>query len=151
MKIKFLGLSILICVICLNNITYGQTTRKSQQPVASSTAGLDFLNSYKGKYPAEVKLLNQPVIKKRLQKLLGTEYTFLKKIWQVESPIEIDNGLFYAWAMQAHQGGNPGAVIMADIKKNILYVGIRKNGEEKFYSEDGSPSPKKMIEWANEQ
>jgi hypothetical protein len=40
---------------------------------------------------------------------------------------------------------------MADLNKNVLYVGIRKNKDEKFYSEDGSMVPQKMQEWADEQ
>ena len=110
-----------------------------------------FLKKFEGKYPYEVKMLDHPVLKKRLQKLLGSEYDFLKSIWQVEAPIEINNGMFYAWAMEAHSGGDPGAVIMADINQNVLYVGIRKDKEEKFYSENGGKVPGKMQQWADEQ
>ena len=83
--------------------------------------------------------------------MLGPQYAFVKSIWEVETPIAITNGIFYAWGMKAHSGGDPGAVLMADLNKNVLYVGIRKNKDEKFYSEDGSMVPQKMQEWADEQ
>tara|TARA_R110002049_G_scaffold40270_2_gene122855 strand:+ start:687 stop:1301 length:615 start_codon:yes stop_codon:yes gene_type:complete len=112
---------------------------------------LSFLNAFDKKYPYEIKLLDKPVIKRRLEEMLGPQYAFVKSIWEVETPIAITNGIFYAWGMKAHSGGDPGAVLMADLNKNVLYVGIRKNKDEKFYSEDGSMVPQKMQEWADEQ
>ena len=112
---------------------------------------LSFLKAYNKKYPYEISLLDKPVIKKRLEVMLGPQYAFIKGIWEVESPITITNGIFFAWGMQAHSGGDPGAVLMADLNKNVLYVGIRKNNDEKFYSEDGSDVPQKMKDWADEQ
>ena len=112
---------------------------------------LSVLRSFGGKYPYEIKLLKNPALKKRLTELLGTElYAFVKRIRQVESPIEIDEGLFYSWAMQMHSGGNPSAVIMVDFEKDILYVGIRKDNVSTVYSEDGSKAPQKLIDWTNE-
>ncbi|OFY97069.1 MAG: hypothetical protein A2309_00530 [Bacteroidetes bacterium RIFOXYB2_FULL_35_7] len=108
------------------------------------------MNKYKGKYPDDVNLLDHPVIKKRLKKMIGKQYDYLKKIWEEEAPIEINNGLFYAYAMQAHSGGDPGAIIMADIKKNILYVGIRKNQNINIYSENRSKAPQRLLDWSME-
>ena len=112
---------------------------------------LDFMKKLKGKYPYEVKLLDNSILKKRLKQMLGSRFDFMKSIWEVETPIEIENGLFYAWAMQAHSGGDPGAVLMVDFYKNVLYVGIRENEKEKLYSEDGSLAPQRLQDWANEQ
>ncbi|MFI5185655.1 MAG: hypothetical protein ACHQF0_02960 [Chitinophagales bacterium] len=111
---------------------------------------LGFLADLNGQYPYDVKLLDNPILKRRLTKMLGAKYKFLKSIWNVETPIEINNNLFYAWAMQTHSGGDPGAVIMADLSKNVLYVGIRENARVKIYSEDGSEAPKKLQDWSKE-
>ena len=127
--------------------TDNQTTKQSDN---SSSENLDFLRKFDNKYPYEVKLLDNPILKKRLKKMLGSQYDFMKGNWQVETPIEITNGLFYAWGMQSHSGGDPSAVIMADISKNVLYVGIRKDSQEKIYSEDGSNAPRRLQDWANE-
>lgn len=40
---------------------------------------------------------------------------------------------------------------MADINKNILYVGIRKDEQVKIYTEDGSKAPQRLQDWANGQ
>jgi hypothetical protein len=53
--------------------------------------------------------------------------------------------------MQAHSGGEPGAVLMVDFSKDVVYAGIRENGDEKLYSEDGSDVPRRLREWADEQ
>lgn len=111
---------------------------------------LDFMMAWKGKYPYEVKPFENPILKKRLGLMLGNKFNYLKSIWEVETPIEIENKMLYAFGMQAHSGGDPGGVLMADISKNVLYVGIRKDTKASIYSEDGSTAPKKLKEWAVE-
>ena len=120
------------------------------QPATSVKNELSFLADLNGQYPYQVKLLNNPVLKRRLTKMLGSRFQFLKSIWNVETPIEINNNLFYAWAMQTHSGGDPSAVIMADLSKNVLYVGIRENGKTKIYSEDRTEAPQKLKDWSKE-
>ena len=110
-----------------------------------------FLADYDGEDPSAVDLLNQPVLKRRLRKLLGTQYSYVKGIWEVEAPMEVEDGLFYASAMQAHSGGDPSAVLMADIGRNTLYVGIRQEQQVQLYAEDGGDVPAKLQAWANEE
>jgi len=103
-----------------------QQTNNQQQSDNITKENLDFLIKLNGKYPHEVKLLDNPILKKRLKKMLGSQYNFMKSIWQVEIPIAINDGFFYVWAMQAHSGGDPGVILMADIEDNVLYVVIKK-------------------------
>jgi hypothetical protein len=133
------------------NQKYIKQATLQQSPRDTVKDNLDFLKKFSGKYPNEVKLLDNTVLKKRLKKLLGPQYDYLKSIWEVETAIEVEYGLFYAWGMKAHSGGDPGAVIMADIVTNVLYVGIRKDQNEKIYSEDDSEIPQRLKDWANEQ
>jgi len=117
---------------------------------ASPRKDLTALYRFQGKYPHDVKLLTQPVIKKRLKSLLGRQYAYMRSIWELEAPIEVEHGQLYAWGMQAHSGGNPSAVLMADIEQNVLYVGICQNHQVTFYSENGEDAPAKMQQWASE-
>jgi|GEM_PF-1378933 len=121
-------------------------------PAAHATAAgsLSFLEGLKGKYPHQIKLFDNEVLRPRLRKMLGSEYDFMIHVWEVETPIEIENGLLYAWGMQAHSGGDPGAVLMADLRKDVLYVAIRKDARVKVYSEDGSAVPQRLQDWADE-
>jgi hypothetical protein len=121
--------------------------------VAQQPGDLNFLKQYNSKYAYEVKLFNNAVIKPRLQKLLGAQFNyFVKSIWQVETPIKVENNFVFAWAMQAHSGGDPSATLLADISKNILYLKIIKDNQTKIYSEDGSNAvPKELDDWAKKQ
>lgn len=81
--------------------------------------------------------------------MLGSQYDFMKSIWQVQIPMIIEDTFFYSWAMQAHTGGDISAALMADIKNNVLYVIIRNDELEKFYSENGSILPKRLQDLAD--
>ena len=118
---------------------------------AKDIGNLDFLKKFNGKYPYQVKLLDHPKLKERLKKMLGSQYDYIKKIWEVGAPMEINKRLFYAYGGQAHSGGETGVILMADIENNVLFVGIRNEGKEEFYSEKEINVPKRMQEWANEQ
>jgi hypothetical protein len=110
-----------------------------------------FLKNYNGKYPYDCQLLDNPVTGPRLRKILGQRYDFVKSIWNVETPIEIKDSLFYAWAMQENSGGDPSAVVMADINKDCLFVGIRDQGKVSLYSESDALYPERLVAWSKEK
>jgi hypothetical protein len=109
---------------------------------------LDNLKKLNGKYPYEAKLLQNPVLTKRLKNLLKGRYKFLKETWAVETPIEINNDIFVASGCQQHNCGNTNFIIVVDFSKDILYAGIREDEVVKVFSEDGS-SNAEIIKWAN--
>ena len=153
---KFFILRTMIAIaICLATATmvlgFDKPATHPPQSENAVEESLDFLTKLNGKYPYEVKLLDNPILKKRLKRMLGSQYNFMKSIWQVEIPITVKDGFFYVWAMQAHSGGDPSADLMADIENNVLYVIIKKDGHKKLYSEDGSNLPEPLQEWADKQ
>lgn len=118
-----------------------------QQTVNSTSNNLDFLKEVNGKYPYEVKLLENPALIKRLKNLIGnSRYNFLKETWDVEAPMEYTNNVFVAIACQAHYCSGTNFIIVVDFSKNVMYVCIREEEEIKIYSEDGSNS-EKVTEW----
>lgn len=121
---------------------------KQQQRPDSNADNLDFLKSLNGKYPNEVKLYDNVVLKKRLQKLLGDKYEFLNETFVMEYPIEIKDNIFTAGGCQPHNCASGNFLIAFDFLKNILYVGIRFD-DVKVYSEDGSTC-QQLIDWAKE-
>jgi len=115
----------------------------------STSNNLDFLKKLNGKYPYEVKLLDNTAFTQRLKKLLGnSRYNFLKETWAVETPMEFANNIFVASGCQAHFCGSTNFIIVVDFSNNVMYAGIRKEYNVKTYSEDGSNSSK-VSEWAN--
>ncbi|MDP1726238.1 MAG: hypothetical protein Q8M15_05600 [Bacteroidota bacterium] len=137
----------------LNKKSTKTTTDNSnvkQQPSNSISNNLDFLKKLNGKYPYEVKLFDNSILKQRLKKLLGnSRYNFLKETWAVETPMEFANNIFVASGCQAHNCGSTNFIIVVDLTNNVMYAGIREEDKVKTYSEDGSNSPK-VNEWENE-
>lgn len=130
-----------------------ETNQVKAQPAAKTAADLSFMRAYDGQYPGDAKLFDNPRFKSRLRKLLGNQYNYLvKDVWQVEIPIKVGNDFLYAWAMQAHSGGDPAATLLADFHTNTLYVEIIKDHTTILYSEDGSTAlPKALADWATGQ
>ena len=170
MKQILLAISIaLLCVLTACNEspqsikedTDGQTPTQQGQEVKptlqtdvqneTETSDIAFLNDLAGKYPYAIKLLEKPTLKRRLQALLGKEYDFVTSIYDTQGPIKVEDGFFYSWGMKAHSGGDPSAMIMADLEEDVLYVRIFKDGAEKLYSEDDSMLPPTLQTWVAAQ
>ena len=121
---------------------------KELQNNNQTVENLDNLKKLNGKYPYDAKLLDNPVLTRRLKNLLKGRYRFLKETWAVETPIEINNNIFVASGCQQHNCGNTNFIIVVDFSKDILYAGVREDEVVKVYSEDGS-SNEEIIKWAN--
>jgi len=116
------------------------TTEQKQE--AKNNDNLSFLRDYNGKFPFDVSLLEHPILKKRLQALLKDRFEYLDMVLEVTEPMKVEGDMFYVWGMKAHSGGFNTTVIMTDLKKDVLYVGLRDEpNPDEFYSEDGSPVP----------
>lgn len=115
----------------------------------SSINKLDFLKKLDGKYPYDVKLLDNSVFMKRLKKLLGNErYAFLKDNWATEMPMQFSDNIFVAEGCQAHNCGSTNFILVYNFNNNVLYAGIREEEYVKTFSEDGGFSTK-IIDWEN--
>ena len=110
------------------------------------------LKKYAGKYPYEVKLLDNPALKSRLVKLLGPDFAAMKANWNVETPIEIDSGVFMASACQAHNCADNRYLLFVDLDKDNINVFHVEHGTQ-TYAENGKiVLPKKFEdEFAGDQ
>ena len=131
-----------------DTVINNDTVIKTDQTNQATEGELDFLRNYAGKYPNDVKLLDNSVLRPRLEKLLGGRFAFVKETWAVESPMEMRNDMFIASACQAHNCGFTDFIIVADLAKNILYAGVREEEKVKVYSEDGS-SNAEVDKWVS--
>jgi hypothetical protein len=121
----------------------GKKEKVSTQRSDSTT--FRFLKKYNKKYPYEVKLLDNSTLKQRLKTLLGKRYSFLKAKWAVETPIEIRDNIFVAAACETHNCDATNFIIVVDIRRNIVYAGIREERKVMTYSEDGSKGPAQLL------
>lgn len=113
----------------------------------SADTGYWYLTNYKGQYPYNVRLLESRKLKQSLTILLGPKkLKFLTKYWNVETPMEVEDGIFSAGACQQHNCSDTNFIIVVDIEKNKVYAGIRENGKANIYP-SGTTKQKQLIAW----
>lgn len=109
-------------------------TSASQNEKTSNTTDnnlLDYLKTLNGKhlFDKDVHLWNNAEFKKRLIKLIGNKFSFVKENWQTDQGILVKNNIFNA---EGFSGTNQ-SIIIVDLANNIMYVAIN----DKLYNETG--------------
>ncbi len=115
------------------------TPKADVSPIAEATpkAGIvATLTKANGKYPYELKLLEDPELKSRLQKLLGVDFAGMKANWNVETPIEIQNGILMTSGCQQHNCGGNIYYMFIDLEHDNINVYHVEKGKQ-LYSENG--------------
>jgi len=130
--------------------THTETPKPAPSPSVSpaATGLVSTLKRSAGKYPYEVKLLENADLRSRLGKLLGGEWADMKANWNVEIPIEIEGPIFRASACQAHNCAANNYVMFVDLDNdNINVYHIEEEKGTKTYFEKGKIAlPKKFEE-----
>jgi hypothetical protein len=113
-----------------------------------STGVVSTLKKSAGKYPYEIKLLENAELKARLNKLLGRDWPDMKANWNVETPMAIENGILLASACQAHNCAANRYVMFVDLDKdNVNVYHVEEDKDTKTYFEKGKIElPKKFEE-----
>lgn len=123
---------------------------ESSVPQGQKNTSLRFLTKYKGKYPSEVKLLNNTILKNRIIQLIGKKrYQYMNQTWAVEGGIGIKNNLFDASGCEQHNCDMTNFIIVVDIEKDILYVGYRVEDEVYKFGENQN-YPSSILDWEKE-
>ena len=115
------------------------TPKANNTPIAEATPKpgiIATLSKAKGKYPYELKLLDDPELKPRLKKLLGVDLAGMKANWNVETPIEIQNGILMTSGCQQHNCGGNIYYMFVDLERDNINVYHVENGK-RSYSENG--------------
>jgi uncharacterized membrane protein len=100
-------------------------------------APLDELNRFAGTYPKTVNLWKEPVVEKRLEALLGTAMPAFVETMKVQSPLMKDSGVFYVTGNKPHQGGQDGAVFLADPATDTIGAILFAHGTRQNFKEGG--------------
>ena len=104
------------------------------------------LKASKGKYPYELKLLENAEMKSRLQKLLGVDFAAMKANWNVETPIEIENDILMTSGCEKHNCGNNIYYMFVDLGSNNINVYHLKNGKQVYTEAARIDLPKKFAD-----
>lgn len=92
-----------------------------------------------GEYAYEFNLFENPTVVSRLENLVGEEeFKYLvNDVYQTQTPIEYNNGMFHASGFQKHMGGNPGMVWAYNPQLDAFYVYLNDNNKVRVWA--GSP------------
>ena len=100
-----------------------------------------------GKYPYEIKLLENEEMKGRLQKLLGKDFAGMKANWNVETPIEIENDIMMASGCEQHNCGANMYLMFVDLKDdNINVFHVNEDGTKHYFESGEIALPKKFAD-----
>lgn len=109
---------------------------------------LFFMN---GKYLTKEKLLDDNELNPRLNDLIGPErFQFMRDTWKVDEPITVKDSIFTAKGCMQHNCGSTNFIIVADLKRDKIYVGIREDEKVKTWSEDTVQMPQ-ILAWRTPQ
>lgn len=80
------------------------------------------LKKFAGAYPSDVHFLDQPEIKQRIETLMGSQYSNLRKYWQTETPIEVEDSVLSTTGCEAHNCAANQFVLQIDLAHNNINV-----------------------------
>jgi len=119
----------------------------TRKPTPAEPGLIAFLKKSVGKYPYEVKLLNNAELKGRLKNLLGKDFAAMDKYFDVQSPMEVVNDVLMTTGCESHNCGANQYLLFIDLKNdniNVFHVG---DDGTKHYFEHGEISlPKKFAD-----
>lgn len=107
------------------------------EATAEKPAFIAILKKSAGKYPSDIKLIENPEIKSRLQKLLGKDWPDMKAKFDVEMPNEVEDNIFKGEACEAHNCGDNRYIIYVDLGDGNINVFHIESGKTKKYLENG--------------
>src|SRR5687767_1258879 len=88
---------------------------------------IDFVRKLDGSQLRD-DLLSNPVIKRRLQNLLGKQrFAFMYWKWNLGTPVKVTNDVLVATGCMSHFCPDTNFIIVIDITNNKFYAGIRDN------------------------
>ena len=114
------------------------TTMSSPINTATKTENsLVSLKSSKDKTASQIKLWQNKDVSGRLEKLMGADYATMKKFWNVETPLEVEENVLMLTGCEQHNCGDNQYLIYIDTANdniNVFHVG---EGKLKPYKEKG--------------
>ncbi len=121
-----------------------QTEPGAAADAPTARVDVSFATSYVGKYPAFLigALTANPEVDARLRALLGDDYQEWLARFEVAGPVERSAELVVAEGCMAHAcAGGRQSMIVIDVTKNRIAVGMVTEGKANARSEDGQIPP----------
>ena len=123
----------------------------SSSPVPSPTPAkpgiVSVLKKSTGKYPEDIKLLENAEMKYRLKKLLGKDFPDMKANWNVETPMRIEGDVFMASGCEQHNCGSNMYLMFIDLRRdNINIFHVNDEGTKHYFEHGEIALPKDFAD-----
>ncbi len=82
-----------------------------------------------GQYPRDIDLWNREPLAARLRALLGSQFGDFVQNTEVQGPLLEEEGLLYATGNKESSGGNDAAALVADLRRDALWIWLLVDGE----------------------
>lgn len=107
--------------------------------------GFEHFIAFKNGYPAEVGLFQDVQLTSRLANLLGSDFSDFQKLWEVETPILIEDNVLYTTGCEQHNCFANQFILIIDLKNDNINV-YRLGLTSADYEEKGTIRLPKGIE-----
>lgn len=107
--------------------------------------GFEHLIAFKDEYPAEVGLFQDVQLTSRLANLLGSDFNDFQKLWEVETPILIEENILFTTGCEQHNCFANQFILIIDLKNDNINV-YRLGLTSADYEEKGTIRLPKGIE-----
>ncbi|MFL6373628.1 MAG: hypothetical protein ACJ73D_03070 [Pyrinomonadaceae bacterium] len=105
----------------------------------------DTLRRSPGKYPYELKLLENKDFQARLKKIMGDDFAVMKSHFDVQTPIEVVNGIVMASGCQAHNCGNIYYIFIDPGKDNLNVIHVEDEKVTNYFEKGRIKLPEKFA------
>jgi len=103
------------------------------------SAGLEYLQGFVGKHPADLKLWDTEPLHVRLRTLLGPRYPSFVTNMRVNGPLARYGDVVWTSGNKPHDGTRNAALFLADTKSDVIEVYLLSQGALSEHAEKGPP------------
>lgn len=137
----------LILVLLLGWLWQSKCTGSRSQPIVYTDSTLFFLREMDGKKWEQTQLFNHPLLYDRMSKLVGQDWKTFQQQWVINHPIVVYDDILLVRGCDPKDCYTRNFILLADVHKNNLHVGIRNGNEIVERSEDTTYVPTAMHAW----
>jgi hypothetical protein len=133
------SLLLVTLVLCFSALAQTPKTRRALPSEIAAVAGQD-----------SDSLLKNPVIKARMQKLLGNKYSSFLESFETLNPITKEGNYLFSSGCLIHACMHLESAIAVDLVNETVHTAIFRQGKKtRYFNEGGRATPEVIRDWAN--
>jgi hypothetical protein len=137
---RIASLLLMTIVLCFSATAQTAKTRRAALP--SDIAAMEGQDSD--------SLLKNPVIKGRMQRLLGNQYSSFMESFETLNPVRKEGTFLFSFGCLIHACTHLESAIAIDLTNKTIHAAVfRQTERTRYFNEGGRATPKAIRDWAN--